>query len=492
MGRGLLSVCQHCGIETIDQAQKEQARKRIIQGGPFTEKEQEDILKYCESDVMETAELAKVLLQDYSALEYSRALFRGQYMVASALMEWRGVPIDTDSLNRLKGNWDKIKLCLIEQVDQKYGFYEGTTFKTARFQEYAIDRGIPWPTTPTGKPKLDDDTFKDICKTYPDLQDLRDLRYIVGQLRLTDLAVGSDGRNRQLLSAFKTVTGRNAPSNSKFIFGPAVWFRSLIKPAEGRALAYIDYSQQEFGIAATLSGDKNMQEAYSAGDPYLHFAKMAGAVPESATKATHGEVRAAYKACILGVQYGMKHKSLAAQAGISEDQAKMLLKSHRRIFPQYWKFVEDSQNEAVLKRHLSTLLGWKWCTASTRETTIQNWPIQATGADILHAACIKLMEADIEIIAPVHDAVLIEADIDKIEAEALRAQKIMEDLTEDILGAGHRIETDIEYIAYPDRYQDERGGETWDRIMRILEEVENEPEPQQTISAYTSDSAATS
>jgi DNA polymerase I len=74
-------------------------------------------------------------------------------------------------------------------------------------------------------------------------------------MRLSDLAVGSDGRNRTLLSAFRARTGRNQPSNTKFIFGPAVWLRGLIKPPPGHGIAYVDWSQQEFGIAAALSGD---------------------------------------------------------------------------------------------------------------------------------------------------------------------------------------------------------------------------------------------
>ena len=36
---------------------------------------------------------------------------------------------------------------------------------------------------------------------------------------------------------------------SKFVFGPSAWLRGLIKPTEGRALAYVDWSQQEHGIA---------------------------------------------------------------------------------------------------------------------------------------------------------------------------------------------------------------------------------------------------
>src|SRR6516162_6151014 len=75
-------------------------------------------------------------------------------------------------------------------------------------------------------------------------------------------------------------TWPNQPSNAKYIFGPSVWLRSLIKPPPGFSVAYIDWSQQEFGIAAALSGDRSMQDAYLSGDPYLGFAKQAGAVPE--------------------------------------------------------------------------------------------------------------------------------------------------------------------------------------------------------------------
>ena len=90
-----------------------------------------------------------------------------------------------------------------------------------------------------------------------------------------------------MLSAFRARTGRNQPSNSQFIFGPSAWLRSLIKPPEGYAVSYLDFQQQEFGIAAALSGDPNMIEAYETGDPYLTFAKQAGAVPPDATKKSH-------------------------------------------------------------------------------------------------------------------------------------------------------------------------------------------------------------
>ena len=54
-----------------------------------------------------------------------------------------------------------------------------------------------------------------------------------------------------------------------------------------------------------------MQAAYLSGDPYLAFAKQAGAVPADATKATHGPTRELFKQCVLAVQYGMEADSLA-------------------------------------------------------------------------------------------------------------------------------------------------------------------------------------
>ena len=135
-----------------------------------------------------------------------------------------------------------------------------------------------------------------------------------------------------MLSAVGGKTGRNQTSSNKFIFGSSVWLRSLIKPAEGWGIAYIDWSQQEFGIAAALSGDEAMKQAYASGDPYLEFAKLAGAVPADATKKSHPHERALYKATVLAVQYGMGEESLAERIQQPVIVAKDLLRKHREVF----------------------------------------------------------------------------------------------------------------------------------------------------------------
>ena len=127
--------------------------------------------------------------------------------------------------------------------------------------------GIPWPRLNSGRLALDRNTFSDMSKRYPIVKPLHELRKTLGELKLNKLAVGRDGRNRTLLSPFAAKTGRNQPSTNRFVFGPAKWIRGLIKPGEGMALAYCDWSSQEIAIAAALSQDNLLWDAYESGDP---------------------------------------------------------------------------------------------------------------------------------------------------------------------------------------------------------------------------------
>jgi hypothetical protein len=206
-----------------------------------------------------------------------------------------------------------------------------------------------------------------MAKVYSVVSPLRELRSSLSELHLGDLAVGQDGRNRCLLSPFSARSSRNQPSNSRYIFGPAVWIRGLIKPPEGSAVAYIDWRQQEFGIAAALSGDRLMLAAYRSGDPYLAFAKQANAAPADATKDSHASVRELFKTCVLGVQYGMEAYSLATRIGGSPVRARELLRAHRETYRTFWKWSDQVVDHAVLTCSLQTVLGGHctWVRTST-------------------------------------------------------------------------------------------------------------------------------
>ncbi|MBI2825125.1 MAG: DNA polymerase I [Planctomycetia bacterium] len=466
--RDLLGALVYHGIDGIDPSEKELMRKLAMQGGTYKDEERAALLEYCEGDVVA---LAKLLPAMAPKIDLPRALLRGRYMAASARMEWDGVPTDLTLLEKLRSNWTAIQDQLIASIDRSYGIYEGRTFKAERFESWLAGEDIPWPRLPSGALNLEDDTFRQMARSYSRVAPIQELRYALSQLRLSELAVGHDGRNRCLLSAFQARTSRNQPSNSKFIFGPSVWLRGLIKPSSGRAIAYLDYEQQEFGIAAALSRDQAMQAAYASGDPYLEFAKQTRAVPPDATKASHKQQRELFKACVLAVQYGMGSKSLAERIGQPEIQARELLRLHRETYPVFWRWSRAAVDHAMLHGWLYTAFSWRVHVGSdANPRSLANFPMQANGAEMLRLACCLATEQGIMVCAPVHDALLIEASADEIDRVVEQAQACMAEASRIVL-AGFELRTEAKTVRYPDRYMDPRGEKFWAEVMAILDVV---------------------
>jgi len=469
-GKGFLGALSHHGIESITADQKTEERNLVMRGGPWSPEERRRILDYCRTDVDPMGALLERMLPGITARPngLGQALLRGRYMAAVARMERTGVPIDTDMMGLLREHWAAIKLDLIRAIDKDYGVYEGVTFKSGLFAAYVAGNGIDWPRSTTGKLQLDQDTFRDMSKRYPKLEPLKELRHALSDLRLEKLAVGPDGRNRVLLSPFGATSGRNTPSNSKFIFGPSVWLRGLIKPADGHALAYIDWSSQEVYIAAALSGDPALLDAVLSGDPYLTFAKMAGLAPPEATKQSHKEIRDLCKTCVLGTNYGMQAQSLALRTGLSLIEAEDLLRRLGQTFPVFTAWAEQVIHAGQLAGYLQTVFGWTLHTRDIiRTTTLRNYPMQSNGAEMLRLACCLATEAGVGVCAPVHDALLIGAEADEIAAAVAITRAAMAEASKVVLG-GLEVPTDVEILRYPDRYADERGAVMWDRVTEIM------------------------
>ncbi|SOE01787.1 DNA polymerase [Caenispirillum bisanense] len=468
-GNGLLGALTHFGLDSIGAVEKEGMRDLILSGGPWDDDDKAAILDYCQSDVDALARLLPVMV---SKIDLPRALLRGRYMTAAARIEATGIPIDVPTLKAMQEHWRDIQALLIEEIDASYGVFDGTTFKHDRFASYLIARGINWPRTETGRLAVSDDIFREQAKVYPVLEPLRQLRSMLGQMRLSDLTVGPDGRNRTMLSAFRSKTGRNQPSNSRFIFGASRWLRGLVRPEPGRALAYVDWSQQEVGIAAALSGDAAMAAAYTSGDPYLAFAVQAGAAPEGATKATHKDVRDLYKATVLAVQYGMGEESLARRIAQPEIMARQLLRKHRDVYAAFWKWSDAVVAHAMTCGWLSTVYGWPLHVGkAANERMLRNFPMQANGAEMLRIACCLATERGIEVCAPVHDALLIEASSAEIDAVVKETQAAMAEASRFVLD-GFELATDAKVVRYPDRFMEDGGTEMWGRVSTILNRLD--------------------
>jgi DNA polymerase I len=484
--QGLIGALQYFGLSTIAPKRKDATRARIMKGWPFTAEELKQILDYCAEDVEMLRQLLFKLLPH---IDLPIALHRGEGVGCLAHSEHVGVPIDMEIFPDLndKKCWRELRDDLVPGVDV-HGIYVRDKlgewhWNNARFEELVASERINWPRTETGKLDLRRKTFESMAKAYPQIEPLRQLRYIRDKLRTIQLSVGRDGRNRTVLWPFSSKTSRTQPKAKHWIFSPSVWLRFLIKPEPGKALAYIDYSSMEFGAAAALSdghsGPNNpMLELYKSGDPYLNFGKIIGLIPPNATRETPGVevIRDRLKVLCLGTQYGMQRSTLATRLGVSDLEAHEMLLLHRGLFSQYWHWSEDWLQHSLNGGTMRTVYGWQCATGITEfsERSIRNWPIQSTCADIFRLAYVWGTRHGLTLIAPVHDAVLLEAPEDRIEADVALMREIMRRASRVILNptADGTIElrTDVKIIRYPNCFTDSRGTELWETVLRLLAE----------------------
>jgi hypothetical protein len=455
-----------------------------MKGWPFAAEEQRQILDYCAEDV---EALHKLLLKLLPKIDLPIALHRGEAVAALARSEHAGVPIDMEIFPQLadEKTWREVRDSMVPSVDM-HGIYvcdkDGWHFNLANFEQWTISEGINWPRKEdTGKLDMRRKTFESMAKAYSQIEPLRQLRYIRDKLRTIQLSVGRDGRNRTVLWPFSSKTSRTQPKAKHWIFSPSVWLRFHIRPEPCKALAYIDYSSMEFGAAAALSnghcGPSNpMLDLYRSGDPYLNFGKIIGLIPSDATRKTSGVevIRDRLKVLCLGVQYGMQTSTLATRLGVSDIEAHEMLLHHRGLFSQYWRWSEDWLHHSLNTGVMRTVFGWEYATGITEfsERSIRNWPIQSTCADMFRLAYVWGTRHGLTLIAPVHDAVLLESPEDRIEADVALMREIMRRASRVILNPTadgmFELRTDAKIIRYPDRFTDGRGAELWETVLKLL------------------------
>jgi DNA polymerase I-like protein with 3'-5' exonuclease and polymerase domains len=165
----------------------------------------------------------------------------------------------------------------------------------------------------------------------------------------------------------------------------------------------------------------------------------------------------------------MGAKALADQLGDIPLKAKRLLQAHKDTFSQYWRWSERVQNEGFGTGKLQTRFGWQRNVAATDSpASVRNFPVQGNGAEMLRLALMKLARDGIHVIAPIHDAVLIEADAHDIHAAVATTQAAMRWASEQIL-PGFPLQSDVKIVTWPDRYMDvERGAPFWNLVMTLI------------------------
>jgi DNA polymerase I-like protein with 3'-5' exonuclease and polymerase domains len=196
------------------------------------------------------------------------------------------------------------------------------------------------------------------------------------------------------------------------------------------------------------------------------------------------------KVLFLAIGYGMGPVALAMKAGISLAEARELLAMHAATYPDFTRWRGNTVDWAYLHGWLRTSFGWQriGCAdvaakrnqkqlLSPREelkrwgrgvppTELMNWPIQSAGADLTRIVCIAATEAEVELVAPVHDGFLIVSPLGRLEHDIDRMDRLMRRSSE-IVTRGLTIRVETKSVRYPDRYMDEKGEAMWNRVMGL-------------------------
>jgi DNA polymerase I len=475
--KALPDACRTYGVEGWENIEKKTMAKDIGEG-LWRKYGQQTVFNYCEEDVRKSTQLLIRQLRGRDRLSVELVLHWSNYSAkAIALIQARGIPIDTFLWNLVQENKAAVIRALVQQFDPSHGseapiFTEGGEWSYARFERWLVLVGVAaWPRLMSGQLDVSSDAFR-LMQHIPGIEEIHMLRDVIGFIAKARLPIGTDGRNRPSLFPFGTATGRNAHAKSPFNSHAGV--RSFIVFPPDSIGTYLDWRTQEIGVAAAHADDPALKLAYQSGDIYYILARDSGLTSDPDRvrwKKDNPDVRNRMKALQLGLNYGMGIPSLARGLNRHPLIASGILEQHKRTYPRFWQWRDEAVMSAMLTRRIESVYSWPLhLTTSPNKRTLYNFPMQSGGSEMLRLATCRLVEAGIVPVMLVHDAVLLEAkDREQIE----HAKEIMLGAGRDVCdGFEIGVDTDQELIGGA-RYTDKRpmAQKMWDTIMRALEVV---------------------
>lgn len=222
---------------------------------------------------------------------------------------------------------------------------------------------------------------------------------------------------------------------------------------KGNVMISADYSQFELRIAAAMSGDEPMIEAFNENrDIHTETAALIqGVKPEEVTK----EMRYAAKAVNFGILYGQGVHGLAEGSGISYAEAKQFIDKYFEVRPNLKAMIDRFRDDAKNKGYVETVMGRRRPTPDVNSSNFMvregayraaiNMPIQGSAADLtkmaMSAVAEKLPDGALQIMQ-VHDSIMVECKKDQAEDISKMMVEVMESIKPD-LGVNLKVDVSI-------------------------------------------------
>jgi len=369
-----------------------------------------------------------------------------------ANIEREGINLDVPALREFSAQLQSD----ITAVDEQIQSLAGTRFNVSSPKQvgeilFEYLKIVDKPKkTKTGQYATSEDVLSKLENAHPIVSKILDYRELVKLKNtyvdsLPELVSKKTGRIHTSFNQVVAVTGRLSSDNPNLQNIPIRTERgrqirkAFIPRDSEHILLSADYSQIELRIVASMSGDKNMCEAFQQGKD-IHTATAARVfnVPESeVTK----EMRYKSKSVNFGIIYGQGAFGLAENLNIPRKEAQELIANYFREYSGIRDYMESAREFARENGYVKTLLGRKrWLrdinsnnatVRSYAERNAINAPIQGSAADMIKVAMINIFnelerqQFKTKMLLQVHDELVF--DVYKPELETVKpiVEKLM-------------------------------------------------------------------
>ena len=388
-----------------------------------------EMAKYCCSDVKNTFDLytkfyPQMVKEDlifcYSKIEIP-------LIKILADMESRGVKIDINILKELSKKAEAILLEKEALIKGLVGLKKFNPRSSKQLRDVIFDKlGVkPERITPRGSPSTDHESLKILAKKNNAVQAILDFREF-DKLNGTYLLGLQEKAEKGILYTdfmqHRTRSGRLASAHPNLQNIPAraddFNIRKAFVPRKGYKFIISDYSQIELRMVAYYSQEPAMIKIFKeGGDIHQLTADMVGCLRQQA------------KGINFGLIYGLGAKSLARDLEISVEQAQSYMNTFFAKFTKLTSYITYIQTIGFFKGYIDTLARrrrrfkiTKSMSRKDKESTkrkLINTKIQGSAADLMKIAMIRLdkvlKEKGAHLLLQIHDEVVVEAPIDKVE-----------------------------------------------------------------------------
>lgn len=404
-------------------------------------------------------------------------------------MEMAGIALDVPALQALSATLGA-DIARLEAAIQQHVGYAINVNSPAQLSDALF--GVLNLRPPDKKRKTEGGKFSTAADVLEDLRDQHPIIPLIlehrelSKLRSTyaeALPQAINPRTGRVHTSFNqagAVTGRLASSepnlqNIPIRTAQGRMVRRAFVAAPSHVLLSADYSQIELRLAAHMSGDPTMQEAFRRGED-IHATTAAAVLGVPVAEVTSEQRRQA-KSVNFGLLYGMGAFALSRQTGLTLAEAENFVRAYFERFPGIRRYLDETKQHARTHGFVQTLRGRRRYfpqlhSAISADTSGQaamlraraereaiNAPVQGTAADIIKQAMLNLPPALAQaglrarLLLQVHDELVLECPTAELAATAQRVRQVMSEAATLSVPLG----------------VDVKAGANWDEMQKIVD-----------------------